>query len=338
VRGKLIGMGKEPTASVPEGFSIRPVSLGDVESICDIVNRCMVDEIGLPWTDVEEIRDELEAPGRDAFELDALVVDDDTGTAVGYLQLWNDIPPFTEVFALAYALPEYRGRGLSACLLRLAETRAHERMRRNGLARIALQAARFHANEPARELFTSLGLRYVRTFFQMQIELHERPAERDVAGIEIRRFDVDRDAAGTHAALAEAFDDHWGHAYPDYAQWRHRMIDGEGSRFDAGLWFLACDGPEIVGAACCRAETPRDASAAEVDALGVRRAWRGRGIGLALLGRAFVEFERRGIRRAGLTVDAESPTGALGLYRRAGMDVRYASEIWQKDLERVLEP
>ena len=289
----------------------------------------------MSWTDVEEIRDELEAPGRDALELDCLIVDERTGADVAYLQLWNDIPPFTEAFALAYALPEYRGRGLSACLLRLAETRASDRMRRNGLRGIALQAARFQGNDPARRLFASLGFRYVRTFFRMQIELDDPPAVGAVAGIDIRTFDVDRDAGGTHAALAEAFGDHWGHGFPDYAQWRHKMIDGEGSRFDAGLWFLACDGPEIVGVACCRAGTPHDATAAAVDTLGVRRAWRGRGIGLALLQRAFVGFERRGIHRAELTVDAESPTGALGLYRRAGMVVRYASEIWQKDLEGV---
>lgn len=325
-------------ASVPEGFSVRRVSLDDAGSISDIVNRCMIDEIGLSWTDVEEIRSELEAPGRDGLELDCLIVDERTGDDVAYLQLWNDNPPFTEAFALAYALPEYRGRGLSACLLRCAETRARERMHRNDLLRIVLQVARFQGNDPARRLFASLGFRYVRTFFQMQIELTEPPAAGDVAGIEIRTFDVERDADGTYAALAEAFRDHWGHAFPDPAQWRYRMIDGEGSRFDAGLWFLACEGPEIVGAACCRSGTPRDATAAEVDELGVRRGWRGRGIGLALLQRAFVEFGRRGIHRAELTVDAESPTGALGLYRRAGMDVRYASEIWQKDLEGIPEP
>jgi GNAT superfamily N-acetyltransferase len=318
---------------VPDGFSLRGVSLADAPSICDIIDRCMLDEIGLPWTDVEETRSDLEAPGRDGLELDALVVDERTGGDVGYLQLWNDIPPFTEVFALAYALPEYRGRGLSACLLRLAETRARDRMRSHGLPEIALQAARFDGNEPARRLFMSLGFRYVRTFFRMQIVLDELPSQADITGIAMRTFDLDRDAEGTHAALAEAFRDHWGHGLPGYAQWRHAMIEGEGSRFDAGLWFLACDGPEIVGAACCRASTPRDPTAAEVDELGVRRDWRGRGIGLALLQRAFVEFDRRGIRRAELTVDAASPTGALGLYRRAGMDVRYASEIWQKDLE-----
>jgi mycothiol synthase len=318
--------------SVPEGFSLRGVSLDDAPSISDIVNRCMLDEIGLAWTDVEEIRDELKAPGRDASELDALIVDERTGADVAYLQLWNDVPPFTEVFALAYALPEYRGRGLSASLLRLAETRARDRLLRNGLPGIALQAPRFDGNEPARRLFESLGFRYVRTFFRMQIELEGSPAQTDVAGISFRTFDVDADAEGTHSALAEAFRDHWGHAFPGYSQWRHAMIDGEGSRFDAGLWFLACEGPEIVGAACCRAATPRDPNTAQVDELGVRREWRGRGIGLALLRRAFVKFGRRGIHRAELTVDAESPTGALGLYRRAGMDVRYASEVWQKDL------
>ena len=54
--------------------------------------------------------------------------------------------------------------------------------------------------------------------------------------------------------------------------------------------------------------------------LGVRADWRGRGIGLALLSRAFREFHERGERNASsLHVDTDNPTGATRLYERAGM-------------------
>jgi ribosomal protein S18 acetylase RimI-like enzyme len=69
-----------------------------------------------------------------------------------------------------------------------------------------------------------------------------------------------------------------------------------------------------------------------VDILGVRRGWRRRGIGLALLGAAFTEFHRRGIPRAELGVDSENPTGATRLYERAGMHVAHAWETWEKEL------
>ena len=56
--------------------------------------------------------------------------------------------------------------------------------------------------------------------------------------------------------------------------------------------------------------------------LGVRRPWRKKGIGLAILHRIFGEFYSRGVRIVGLGVDAESLTGATRLYQRAGMSVK----------------
>jgi mycothiol synthase len=70
-----------------------------------------------------------------------------------------------------------------------------------------------------------------------------------------------------------------------------------------------------------------------VDVVAVRHTWRGRGLGLALLRHAFGEFYRRGVREVGLSVDAESTTGAPRLYRRAGMRVagRYIM-LYQREL------
>jgi ribosomal protein S18 acetylase RimI-like enzyme len=58
-----------------------------------------------------------------------------------------------------------------------------------------------------------------------------------------------------------------------------------------------------------------------VDDLGVRRAWRRRGLALALLQHSFREFYKRGTRKVGLGVDASSLTGATRLYEKAGMHV-----------------
>jgi ribosomal protein S18 acetylase RimI-like enzyme len=60
--------------------------------------------------------------------------------------------------------------------------------------------------------------------------------------------------------------------------------------------------------------------------LAVRPAFRGRGLGEALLRAVFAEFARRRIARVRLKVDADNPTGAVRLYRRVGMDElrRYA--------------
>jgi ribosomal protein S18 acetylase RimI-like enzyme len=65
---------------------------------------------------------------------------------------------------------------------------------------------------------------------------------------------------------------------------------------------------------------------------GVRRPWRRRGLGLALLRRAFGEFQRRGERLVQLGVDAASPTGATRLYERVGMRTITTLDDWTKAL------
>jgi ribosomal protein S18 acetylase RimI-like enzyme len=71
-------------------------------------------------------------------------------------------------------------------------------------------------------------------------------------------------------------------------------------------------------------------AAGYVDSLGTLRAYRGRGLGRALLLTSFAEFYRRGHRKVTLGVDAESPTGALGLYESAGMTAE--QEGWRYEL------
>lgn len=52
--------------------------------------------------------------------------------------------------------------------------------------------------------------------------------------------------------------------------------------------------------------------------LGVRRAWRGRGLAPALLIDAMSRYAAAGMERACLDVDTENPSGAVALYERLG--------------------
>ena len=100
--------------------------------------------------------------------------------------------------------------------------------------------------------------------------------------------------------------------------------------FDPSLWFLALDGDRIAGTALC---FPRSEQLAWVRGLGVRRPWRGRGLGMALLQHAFAAFYARGMRIAGLGVDAQSPSGATRLYERAGMRVTEQYDTLEKTVK-----
>jgi mycothiol synthase len=323
------------TDDAPTGYSVRTATLDDAREMADLVNEVNMAEIGAPLTSAEEIRDELTTPERDEEDTVLLVAED--GTLAGYLELWADAEPFTEVQQLSFVRPALWGRGLSAWLLRFGEERARDKVHQAATASpVFLRVSRWTENEAAGRLFASLGYTYARAFYEMRMELDAPiPAPEIPEGIAIRTFDRDRDALAVHAALTEAFAEHWGRAMnvpPPFDRWLHEDIEGESSGFDAGLWFVGLDGEEVIGAVCCRASTPKAPDAGSVESLGVRSAWRGRGIGRALLLAAFGELQHRGIHAVDLGVDSENQTGATRLYEQVGMRIIRRAEWWEKEL------
>jgi mycothiol synthase len=315
----------------PEGFTVRAPTPDDAAEIAELMNEVTLGEAGIPWTTAEEMRDELTSPPDGAPPPSVLLVDHD-GAIAGKLQ-------FEDWRRREYALqtlvrPAWWGRGLSALLLLHGERQVAGLG--DGREPVAVHVFRFAGNEAAERLFRALEYAHVRTFWMMRIQLEtaEKPDGRNPEAIRIRTFERQTDERAVYDAISEAFIDHWGSWTETFERWRHNRIDGEGARFDPTLWFVAHEGDEVVGAACCSATTPRADETAEVNLLGVRRPWRRRGVGLALLRTAFGEMRRRGIARCELGVDAENPTGATRLYERAGMHVAYSLEIWKKTLAR----
>lgn len=320
------------TATPPTGLSLRPATPEDAQGMTDLINETTRAEIGIPWTTLEETRAGLTEPDRDP-DRDVLLVDG-VGAVRGYLHTRSDDESATGVFNLIYVHPEWWGRGLGSYLVRLGEERAQTLLDRvPGGDRCRVQVARFTTVDAAARMFETLGYHSVRTFWEMHVDLdREPPSYEDPDGITIRAVDPERDIRPVHAALADAFSGHWGSVLPPFERWRHHAIEAEGADFDPGLWFVAVDGDQIVGAATCRAGAGRDDGSAEVEYVGVRGAWRRRGIALALLRRALRELHARGIPRAHLGVDAENVSGATELYERAGMRVAYSWDFWEKEL------
>ncbi len=126
--------------------------------------------------------------------------------------------------------------------------------------------------------------------------------------LRLRALEADPDAFG--AALAEE-------AARDEVFWRRRVLIGD--------WFLARAPEEAVGmvaeeAVGVVALVAPPASAGyerQLDALWVAPAWRGRGVGEALIDAAVAHAARHGAASVSLTV-ADGNGAALGLYRRTG--------------------
>jgi ribosomal protein S18 acetylase RimI-like enzyme len=253
---------------------------------------------------------------------DAWVVERADGSLAGYADA--TIIADGRYRADGYVDPAGRGRGIGATLLGLAEARALELA---GGRPVQLYNAVPASNDAAASLLEGSGYTLARRFFRMAIALDgPPPAPALPDGIAVRTLDPDRDGPAVHAALEECFADHWDPVFVPYEQFRTVHFKGDG--FDPGLWVLAVAGDEIAGVAACRIRYGRGF----VDELGVRRPWRGLGLGLALLQLAFATFWARGQRSVALSVDTNSLTGATRLYERAGMDAEFEVGIYRKEL------
>jgi mycothiol synthase len=184
-------------------------------------------------------------------------------------------------------------------------------------------------DETVRDAVTGAGFELVRYSFQMTRSLEDVAPPEWPDGVRVTTFEADQDAL-VHAVAQEAFADHWEHRDRPLDEWRTWMIDRPG--FDPSLWFLAWDDDEIAGISLCRTHASGDPEHGFVSTLGVRRPWRRRGLGTALLLHSFGDMKRRGMTKASLGVDAENTTGAVRLYERAGMTVDQRWDIYRKDL------
>jgi mycothiol synthase len=289
---------------------VRPATRNDFEAIVDIFRAADEAASGRPSSiDVDTVDGWLQTT---ALETNTWLLEED-GSVVGaaFAQLFGELGNSAGVVR-----PSARGRGFGTRLADLVETRLTE----EGARRIHTWTVA--GDSAADDLFRSRGFTEARRFWDMAIDFDAEPPEPEVP-VETFR---EEDAPAFHAALDEAFSEHWEHDSEPFDEWwaRQRRRDN----YDPSLWFVIRDGDELAGVARNEARP----LGGYVGALGVRRAWRGRGYGRALLLHTFREFRRRGLPRATLGVDASNATGATRLYESVGMHVEQENVVWEKVL------
>ncbi|MEW5825916.1 MAG: GNAT family N-acetyltransferase [Candidatus Bipolaricaulota bacterium] len=196
-------------------------------------------------------------------------------------------------------------------------------------------------DEARRAALTRAGFSIVATQNRMGVDLVVPPVARFPDGVRVRTAKPRRDLD----ALVDAYRDVWRdqprhtrRPRAEVVDAYRRMIDEQGVQFDPSLWFVALQGKEVVGYCLCRAETSRDAVQGTVDDLGVRPAWRGRGVGAALVRHAFRELHARGCRRVELDMRSEQLTRDLRFYEAVGMRILRQVIEYEKELRPAAEP
>ncbi|HEY1133395.1 MAG TPA: GNAT family N-acetyltransferase [Nocardioides sp.] len=268
----------------------------------------------------EEIADPLLDPARDwvgAFDGDELV---------GSFRVVPREPGEDELasYASAGVHPDRRGEGIGTRLAAAMLARMQERHRAVAPhLRAVLGFSGLSADAAQRDVLAGIGL--VPDRYSLVLGVGPLPVQ-DVGsvpdGLRIRGYDPETDEDALRLVHNEVFRDHPGSSAWTAPEW-HQWVSGARS-FRPGLTFLAVEeGGGIAGYVQAEEyDAVREVTGlreAWVARVGTTRAHRGRGLASVLLRRTLEECRLAGFDRAALDVDSANPTGALGVYERAGM-------------------
>lgn len=329
-----------PGQTLDTVYVIRPVTLDDLEAGVALIHAEQVEHHGQATETVERLRSEWESPGFELAKSTRAFFTPD-GKIAGYCEIWDTRQMPVRPVMWGYVHPDYRGQGIGTWLVQWCIQRARDVFDRvPDDARVVLETGAYSTDHAAKKLLEDNGLYYRnQSWLNMAIVLaNTPPAPVWAEGITLLTFDEYEQRGGTlkdlYLALREAFQDHRGYIEEPveaaFLSWEHHYRSDD--LCDHTLWFLAMDGDRIAGASLCRMESWSNPDEAYVQQLGVRREYRKRGLGLALLLHSFGAVYNRGKRRMALHVDGSSLTGATRLYEKAGMHVHKAYDAYEIEL------
>ncbi len=227
-----------------------------------------------------------------------------------------------------WASPTQADTDILMSLLAQAEQQACDIGRDEGIESVHLFAQATSLHPAIEQAIKRSGFDITSTYEQMALALEQTPKHPDaIQGIEIRPFDIQHDAKAVYQADEEAFQDQRGHTPRTFARWRERL-NLQGEKEKPSLSRIAWAAENVAGVALVEVI----AGTGWIHHLSVRRPWRRRGLGEALMLSVLGEFHRNGVRSALLNVDADSLTNAHLLYRRLGFQATHTYSNFEKTM------
>jgi GNAT superfamily N-acetyltransferase len=311
-------------SEAPDGLSVRPATLADVDEISALVTDVETADIGISDYGIDELREDLAEPPIDlrhdswlAFRGDRLICfgivwERNRGgrIEIDHYVRREDVPDGEYVLGLILA--------------RCADIAAA-----HGVPETVVGLGLTPQSVLGLGPLERLGWRNDRRYNVMSkpVSVDGDPVPVVPEGIVIRHPDGEPDRRIAHAMLDECFADHYEHHSWTYDEW---IGQGRGHYNEPLSWIASIRLPDgtVEDVGILLGRNNRE-TMGWVRALGVLKPARGKGIGTLLLRLAFAAFARIGRDTVGLGVDTGNTTGALGVYERAGMTRLYAVDAWK---------
>ena len=329
------------TTSRPEAWRLRAALVDDAQAMASVANAASQVLYGQDQTTEQRLDQWLRGDDRD-LEHGVRVLTDDNGAVVGWAEVEDPGDPYVQFETRLAMHPSVADRPeVWSRLLGWIEDRARSFVSQAPEGtRIAVTLDTMVQDAARVAAFERFGGVQVRVLNRMRIDFAEPlPLPVWPEGVDLRTLEPEADLRRLGEASQEVFRDHWGMVEQsvdeEMRSWRE-WIEFQGDGYDKSLSFLAVVADDqaeaVAGFSLCRPHIAGDLDLGVLGSLGVRPAWRGQGLGLALITHSFGEFYRRGYKAVELLVDTGSLTGALRLYERAGMRPIRQQFVYEKEL------
>jgi mycothiol synthase len=255
--------------------------------------------------------------------VDSMAVFTSTGEMAAYGRCFLHPNPERErVVHLDYELhPAYRRPALEDGLMDWLVARSQARLAQTpaDLPRLIRTGISDEIDED-RALLERHGFLPCRYFFRMRRDLRTPIEARPLPdSLHFQSFTPDHSDRMLHV-FNEAFKDHWGHEEVLAEDWETWFVGSETFRPDLSL--LAMDRDEAVGIVFCTVSPEDNERSGRLESnmreIAVLRSWRKRGVASAMICECMRRMRTAGLDYAALGVDADNPTGALGVYEQLG--------------------
>ena len=273
----------------------------------------------------------------------------------GEIKAWGSVHDRAEgrmlfVHIVERELPQQLADRCSHVLFEWAVGQARAVGEARGIEVQQIDTGAFQDDDRQHDWLAGAGFERVRTWWQMsrpvtaeEADLVESPDHWERDGVVFRLvrrsgggMPEESDLREVHEVLEGAFVDHFNSSEETFEEFLHRLREDPGHRWDH--WWLA----ELVDDAGERqpvgalvgtvSEGSSGPDGSYVSYLGVLSAARGRGVAKGLLNTIIADAAQRDRDRVGLEVDADSPTGAAGLYTSMDWKTKYVTESWHRDV------
>jgi len=308
-----------------DGYTVRGYRAGDAEALTGLYNAVEEAAGGHPGYTPDETDSIIDSVIGDP-DADVRLVFASGGELAGAGVVATPPPDGYRVDLWGGVDPSWLGRGVGREVFGWQLARAAEIYKQAAPdAEWTLEVGANLADERATRLFERFGFGVARYFFEMLAPTRAGIDAPLPAGLRVVGYEppVERDLYEAHM---EAFSDHWGYQRREFDSWTGFTTRSDSFRPD--LSRVAFDGDEIAGYVLSYDDA--DEARAYVGQVGTRRPWRRRGLAGALLADVLGAAAAAGKSHAYLGVDADSPTGAVGVYERVGFEVEARGVAYRK--------